>query len=223
MRHQLVALLGLVLAEGCLDLDALQSGLTDAGGLADAAEVADLPQSVDGGPRTDLPPDLFHSATGCADGRGQDVGGNAPFPVWTCAGIFSGGSLAARCATGFTVCRSIAIGDVVCDGIMGGQYIGRKGYRQPGSFPPDGSQASYTWDGGGAQVRGIMYCGELGAAYAAPAGAGGFFRVLPCDTGGSPTVSSFSCPISAASDADFDLVANDNPSNGVLCCPTSSQ
>lgn len=211
----------------CLDLDVLQSNLgpdtgapVDAGvaGLMDSGAMSD-----DASARLDLAPDLSAPTSGCADGKGSNVGANAPFAVWTCPGVFTAGGLASRCASGFVVCRAISIGDVVCDGIPRGQFIGRKGYRQPGPFPPDGSQASYTWDGGGTQQRGIMYCGQLAGGYDAPAGAGGFFRVVQCDSGGSPNVSSYSCPISAASDADFDLVANSNPSNGVLCCPAGSQ
>ena len=118
----------------------------------------------------------------------------------------------------------IEIGDTACTTAQGGIFVGRKGYRQMGPFPPDGSQASYTWDGGGNQTRGIMYCGTPGTGgYLAPAGAAGFFRVVQCDSGSMPGVSSFGCPIVAASDQDFASVSNSDSANGVLCCPSSTQ
>lgn len=211
--------MGLAVLDACFDLDLLMSDFKegDAGGVVDASPPDFTPG--DAGARADL---QTPGPSGCADGQGANVGGNSPYAVWTCPGVFAGGNLAGRCAEAFTVCHAVAVGDVVCNGISG-QFIGRKGYRQPGPFPPDGSQASYTWDGGGTQLRGIMYCGQLAGGYTAPAGAGGFFRVLQCDSGASPGVSSYACPVAAGSDADFDLVTNSAPSNGVLCCPKSSQ
>lgn len=227
MQRRIYGFAGLWLASTlacCLDLDALQSGF---GTESDAAVVADAGGVSDGAGQTDLksPADLPPSGPGCAAGPGVNVGEGSPFPVWACKGTFTApNGLLGRCAAGFTICRSIQVGDVACKNVAGGIFIGMKGYRQATPFPPDQAQASYSWDGGGAQPRGIMYCGTLAAGgYEAPGAAAGFFRVVQCDQGTTPGVSSFGCPVVAGSDQDFGQVANSDPANGVLCCPTVSQ
>ena len=180
--------------------------------------------------------DMAGSAYGCAGKGGFKPDPNPQSVVWACPGEFAAGVIRQRCAVGYKLCSGQPLVTERCmetntvwrgwgQFLFDNQIISDNDSTQSGNW--DQATVACAWDKKYTKgKRGMGVCGVVTGFGSVlipglPACADPTAYFAKCwDLGGLYPLNKWSCPAPpGGGDADFELVANADVRNGVLCCP----